>query len=79
MEQKGPGEQLPPQFGELVDKPISEMTLHERQAWYLEYMKSVPEENIMMVSGMMMEIEEDSKAFSDYVMAFQQLMKQGLV
>jgi hypothetical protein len=63
---------------ELVDKPIDEMTQGEYVAWHLEYMRTVPEENIMMVSGMPTEIVDDPKAFYDYVTAFQQLKRQGL-
>lgn len=64
---------------ELADKPLDEMTQDEYVAWYLEYMKSVPEENIMMVSGLPLEIEDDPHAFYDFVTAFQQLKRQGLI
>ena len=64
---------------ELVDKPLDEMSQDEYVAWYLEYMKSVPEENVMLVSGLPLEIEDDPKAFYDFVTAFQQLKRQGVV
>jgi hypothetical protein len=63
---------------ELVDKPIDEMSQDEYVAWHLEYMKTVPEENIMMISGVPMEIHDDPEAFYNYVTAFQQLIRQGL-
>lgn len=68
---------VPP--SELVDKPLDMMSQDEYVAWYLEYMKSVPEENIMMVSGLPLEIEDNPKAFYDFVTAFQQLKRQGVV
>ena len=64
---------------ELVDKPLDEMSQDEYVAWYLEYMKSVPEENVMMISGVPLEVEDDPKAFYDFVTAFQQLKRQGVV
>lgn len=63
----------------LVDKPLDEMSYEEYVAWYKEYMKSVPEENIMIMSGMQIEIEDDPEAFRAFVTAFQQLKRQGIV
>lgn len=64
---------------ELVDKPLEDMTYQEYAAWYLEYMGSVPEENTMFISGMPLEIEDDPEAFKAFVIAFQQLKRQGMV
>lgn len=63
---------------ELVDKPIDEMSQDEYVAWHLEYMKTVPESNIMLISGVPMEIHDDPEAFYEYVTVFQQLKRQGL-
>jgi hypothetical protein len=64
---------------ELADKPLGDMSQDEYVAWYLEYMKTVPEENVMMMSGLPIEIEEDPKAFYDFVTAIQQLKRVGVV
>ena len=64
---------------ELADGPLGEMSQDDYVAWYLEYMKTVPEENTMMVSGLPLEIVDDPQAFYDFVNAFQQLKRQGVV
>lgn len=65
---------------ELIDdRPLDEMTHEEYVAWYLEYMQSVPEDNIMLVSGLPMEIHDNPEAFNDFVTVFQQLKRQGMV
>lgn len=51
----------------LVDKPVADMSLPEWKAWYLEYMKTVPEENVMMLSGMPIETTDDPQAFEAFV------------
>jgi hypothetical protein len=63
---------------ELVDKPIDEMSQDEYIAWHLEYMKTVSEDNIIIISGVPREIDDDPEAFYEYVTAFQQLKRQGL-
>lgn len=63
---------------ELSDKPLYQMSKEEYVAWYLDYMKTVPEENIMMISGMPMEINDDAEAFHNHVAAYQQLRRQGM-
>lgn len=78
MSEINPEKHTPVLHPELVDKPIPEMSQDEYVAWYLEYVKTVPEENIMMISGVPIEIEDDYQAFTDYVTVFQQLKRQEL-
>lgn len=61
----------------LVQKPLEEMTIEERLAWYMEYMKTVDEDNVMMVSGMPIEVTDDPQAFADFVASYQPLKRQG--
>ncbi|HEX8390155.1 MAG TPA: hypothetical protein VF597_01935 [Candidatus Saccharimonadales bacterium] len=62
---------------ELADTSIPEMSSEEYLARYREYMKSVPEENVMMISGCLIEIEDDLNAFNDFVTASQLSKRQG--
>lgn len=52
---------------ELVRKPIMKMTLPEYKAWYREYMSTVDEENIMMISGQLIEVNDDPYRFKTFV------------
>ncbi len=56
-----------PTADRLVIKPIMQMTLPEYKAWYKEYMKTVPEDNIMILSGQLIEVEDDPEKFDAFV------------
>ena len=61
---------------ELSEKPLGDMTTDEQIAWYLKYMKTVDDENVMMLSGMPIEIHDDPEAFADFVTGKQREMKE---